>query len=83
VHVEAAAEPEAPTDLMEALRASIEAAGRSRSGSGRGRRSGGRSSNGNLDAMSKDELYELAKKADIPGRSDMSKDELVEALRAA
>jgi DNA end-binding protein Ku len=76
VRVEAEPEPEAPTDLMEALRASVEAA--------RGRRSRTRR-NGNerLEGKSKEELYELAKQADIPGRSDMSKEELVEALRAA
>jgi len=68
-------EPEAPTDLMEALRASVDAA--------RGRRSAPRKERGGLDGLSKEELYELAKKKDIPGRSDMSKDELVEALAAA
>ena len=36
-----------------------------------------------LESLSKEELYELAKKADLPGRSDMSKDELVDALKAA
>jgi hypothetical protein len=36
-----------------------------------------------LEDLTKDELYERAKKADIPGRSDMNKDELVRALRAA
>jgi DNA end-binding protein Ku len=76
VRVEAEPEPEAPTDLMEALRASVEAA--------RGRRSRTRS-NGDerFEGKSKEELYELAKEADVPGRSDMSKEELVEALRAA
>src|ERR671923_1898228 len=44
VHVEAAPEPEAPTDLMAALRASVEAA--------RKRRPGGVTSNGDLDDMS-------------------------------
>ncbi|MFI6743825.1 hemerythrin domain-containing protein [Nonomuraea sp. NPDC050451] len=39
----------------------------------------GRSTNG----PSKDELYEQAKKADIPGRSHMSKEELADALRHA
>jgi DNA end-binding protein Ku len=76
VRVEAEPEPEAPTDLMEALRASVEAARGSRS---RPTRSG----NDGLDGKSKEELYELAKAADIPGRSDMSKEELVEALQAA
>jgi DNA end-binding protein Ku len=75
IRVEAEAEPEAPTDLMAALRASVEAAGRERAPR--------RSSNSDLESKSKEELYELARKADIPGRSEMSKDALVEALRAA
>jgi DNA end-binding protein Ku len=75
IHVTAEPEPEAPTDLMAALRASVEAARRDRAPR--------RSSNGDLAGKSKEELYELAKKADIPGRSEMSKDQLVEALRAA
>ena len=33
-----------------------------------------------LDALSRDELYEFAGKIDLPGRSDMSKQELMEAL---
>jgi hypothetical protein len=36
---------------------------------------------GSYDDMTKDELYERAKKVGIEGRSDMSKDELVKALR--
>jgi DNA end-binding protein Ku len=78
VHVDTGAEEEerAP-DLMEALRASIRASeGRS---NGK-RRGGGRNS---LTELSKDELYQRAKKADIPGRADMSKEELIEALEAA
>jgi DNA end-binding protein Ku len=75
IRVEAEPEPEAPTDLMAALRASVEAARRERAPR--------RSTNRDLEGKSKDELYELAKKADIPGRSEMSKEELVEALRAA
>src|SRR5204862_6307650 len=61
-------EEEAPPDLLEALRASIEAAGRSR---------GARS---DLSNLSKAELGERARKAKVPGRSKMSKDELIEAL---
>ena len=34
-----------------------------------------------LEDLSRDELYERAQDADVPGRSQMSKDELVEALR--
>jgi hypothetical protein len=60
---------------MSALRASVEAARRNRAPR--------RSSSGDLESRSKDELYKLAQDADIPGRSDMSKEELVEALRAA
>jgi DNA end-binding protein Ku len=71
-------EPERPTDLMEALRASIEAA-RTRRASGEEDGGGGRQ----LDRLSKEELYRLAKKADVPGRADMSKQELIEALEAA
>jgi DNA end-binding protein Ku len=71
-----APEAEEPVDLMAALRASIDAA--------KGGRPAKRRSEGDrLDGLSKEELYELAKKADLPGRSDMSKDELVEALKAA
>ena len=37
---------------------------------------------GSLDDLTREELYARAQEADIPGRSEMSKDELVEALRA-
>jgi DNA end-binding protein Ku len=75
VVLEPQAEPEQPTDLMAALRASIAAA--------QGRGGGAPAAGGDLDELSKDELYERAKKADIPGRSQMSRDELLDALRAA
>jgi DNA end-binding protein Ku len=85
VHAEAAPEPEAPTDLMAALRASVDAARR------RGSRVVSADADGDgdgdgaemLDGLSKEELYERAKEADIPGRSDMSKQELIKALKAA
>ena len=35
-----------------------------------------------LEDLTKEELYARAQEADIPGRSDMSKEQLVEALRA-
>jgi DNA end-binding protein Ku len=75
VHAEPV-EEEAPTDLLAALRASVEAAHSRRRDGRRGRRD-------DLSELSREELYRLAKDADIPGRSDMSKDELVEAIRAA
>lgn len=37
--------------------------------------------NRSLDARSKDELYNRAKEMDIEGRSNMSKDELLRAIR--
>jgi DNA end-binding protein Ku len=73
VRAPAEEEAEAPTDLMAALRASVEAARR--------RRPEGFEGDGELESLSRDELYRLAQKADIPGRSDMSKDELVAALK--
>ena len=49
--------------------------------SGRAAREGRGESAGGVDAFkSKSELYEDAKQADIQGRSNMSKDELVDAL---
>jgi hypothetical protein len=35
----------------------------------------------NLEDLTKDELYARAQEAEIPGRSEMSKDQLIEALR--
>jgi hypothetical protein len=37
---------------------------------------------GALEDMTKEQLYERAQEAEIPGRSEMSKEQLVEALRA-
>ena len=66
-------EEEAPPDLMEALRRSLE---RVEGGRGRGR-------NGASDEPTKAELEERARELDIPGRSKMTKDELAEAVAAA
>jgi DNA end-binding protein Ku len=74
IHPAAEVEEEAPTDLLAALRESVE---RSRGG---GRRS---TRNGNLGDLSKQELEERAKEAGIAGRSKMTKAELVRALRRA
>jgi DNA end-binding protein Ku len=73
-------EQEGPPDLLAALRASVEAAGRGRRGGRRAARSNGGDA---LEKLSKDELYERAKKADIAGRSEMSRNELIKALKAA
>jgi DNA end-binding protein Ku len=83
VHVEAPEKPKAAPDLMAALRASLEASGRRRGragGNGAAKRAG---RDGDLEALSRDELYERAKKLDVKGRSDMSKEELAEAVRTA
>ncbi|MFC8916943.1 ChaB family protein [Streptomyces sp. NPDC047821] len=49
----------------------------------RSRGQGGRSGEGVDEQASKRHLYELAGKLDIPGRSRMSKPELLEAIRKA
>jgi DNA end-binding protein Ku len=74
-------EPAAPrvVDLMKALRASLEAT----EGSGARRSNGERAgpSNGHeLRSLSKTELYERATEAEVPGRSKMSREELIRAL---
>lgn len=53
------------------------------SGGGRSSRGGGSRGSGGQADMTRDELYERAKAADIPGRSSMSKDELARAVRKA
>jgi hypothetical protein len=55
-------------DLMEALEKSIE-------------QTKGRQTRRDYDAMTVDELYEEAQRRDLSGRSKMSRDELVTALR--
>jgi DNA end-binding protein Ku len=72
-------------DLMEVLKRRLEV---SDDGDERPapRRSGGGAKQAAADALeelSKSELYERAKKQDIPGRSGMSRDELLRALRGA
>ncbi len=63
--------PSAAPDLMAALQASIDRA--KSDGNGTLDRS-------SLEGLSKGELYERAQAEDIPGRADMTKDQLVEAL---
>ena len=77
VHVAAEPEEERPTDLLEALRRSVEASKGGRRPSANG------SSGDELDDLSKSELDKRARDADIEGRSKMSKEELIEALRTA
>jgi DNA end-binding protein Ku len=77
VHVEPRKEPEV-VDLMEALRASIEARKRGRADTRRHRRQAE-----DLETLTKDELGRRARRARVRGYSRMSKGELVDALRAA
>src|SRR5919106_1856231 len=70
--------PKKAPDLMEALKASL--AGGTASSDGKGKGDGKGNGRADLSKLSKDELYERAKRADVPGRAEMSKDELVEAL---
>jgi DNA end-binding protein Ku len=64
-----------PPDIMEALKASLDRA------RGEGGRDDETAADGDaLDDLSRDELYERAQDADVPGRSSMSKKELIDAL---
>jgi DNA end-binding protein Ku len=82
-----AEEPATPgkvRDLMEALRASVEAARKERPAATK-RRAGkpaGRTK-GDLARLSREELYERAQRLGIPGRSAMNKEELIAALKKA
>jgi DNA end-binding protein Ku len=80
VHVEPRREEEAPTDLMAALRASVDAAKRGKTGARRTSRSRNRD---DLAGLTKAELERRAKQAGISGYSKMKKDELIEALGSA
>lgn len=84
---EAAEEPGQVVDLMAALERSLAAA----SGDGETAAAGGESAaaaggaepGDGYAAMSKSKLYDLAQQRDIPGRSSMTKDELIGALLEA
>jgi DNA end-binding protein Ku len=71
-------EPSAVPDLMAALEESLAKARAGRDSGG----DGGSNGDGDLRDASKDELLERAREQDVPGRSKMTKDELVDALAA-
>lgn len=84
VHRAADHDDEAVPDLMEALRQSLSNA-KPRRSSAKSRSKGSSGHNGsrsNLEGKSKTELLTLAKKAEVAGRSQMNKDELVQALQS-
>ncbi len=64
-------EPSPVPDLMAALRESLEAARGVSSGAG---------GDDSLGELTREQLYERAQERDLPGRSSMSKKELIEAL---
>ena len=77
-------------DLMQILKRSLasgtERKAPKRAPAKRAPRRGGRAANGgggDLEELSREQLYERAKKLDIPGRSGMSKQQLVKALQQA
>ncbi len=73
-------------DIMEALKRSVERAHSSESKPQKGSTSAAASKKSfglKLQNKSKKELYENARKIDIPGRSAMDKDALIEAIRNA
>jgi DNA end-binding protein Ku len=78
-------EGEAPPDLMAALKESLDRirgagdGGDGGDGGGRGR-GGRRRAADDLSALTRDELYARAQDAGVPGRSSMSKRELIDAL---
>ncbi len=84
-------EPEPVVDIMEALKASVEAARRgekprsakSQPSRKKGFSSKGKGKTGNLDDMTKSELEKQAKKLDVAGRSKMDKRELIKAIQKA
>jgi DNA end-binding protein Ku len=89
VHVDEVEEPEETPDILAALRASLESAQgrgtkRTAGRNGRGGKKNGAKRNGGaaLGKLSREELYARAQRADIPGRSDMSKQQLIKALES-
>jgi DNA end-binding protein Ku len=72
-------------DLLDALRASVDQASERRGASGRARttRTTRSTRSSGLDERSKAELYELAQQLDLPGRSSMTRAQLVRALADA
>ena len=81
---EKAAEPEPAVDIMEALKASVEAARKGKKPEPRRAASGAAGTGSkDLSSLSKRDLEERAKEMDISGRSKMDKKELIQAIRKA
>ncbi|MFJ6053611.1 Ku protein [Streptomyces sp. NPDC092307] len=94
---EPAADPTGVVDLMEALRASVERASSPKATGGKATASGKASASSkasakkrirstpkeDLSGLSKADLYKKAAAANLPGRSQMSRDDLVKALSSS
>lgn len=77
-----AAPSEGVIDLMEVLKRSLQGKAPPRAaGGGKRASTGAKKSADDLSALSKEELYERAKKLDIEGRSSMTKKQLIDAIR--
>lgn len=70
------AEDESVIDLMEVLKRRLARRSAARAGNGRSARS-----DGDLEGLTKKQLYERAKDLDIEGRSSMSREDLLRAIR--
>jgi DNA end-binding protein Ku len=70
-------------DLMAALEQSLDAARQGKKPKERATSNGSRGKNTDYDGWSRAQLEDEARKRDIPGRSKMNKDELVDALQRA
>ena len=73
-------EPQPVPDLMEALQQAVENVRAGRDVRTEPDSENGADGDGELTELTRDELLERARKEEIPGRSKMSKKELVEAL---
>jgi DNA end-binding protein Ku len=70
----------APPDIRAALTASLDRGRAGGAGAGEGDGDGDAHGGDDLDDLSRDELYERAQDVEIPGRSSMTKKELIDAL---
>jgi DNA end-binding protein Ku len=73
-------EPKPAPDLMEALQRALDNVRAGKDPRAEAEADGESNGDGQLDGLSRDELYERAQKQGIPGRTKMSKKELVAAL---
>jgi DNA end-binding protein Ku len=77
---EAEREPEPAPDLMAALERALENVRAGKDPRADAGRNGSSNGDGDLAELSREQLYERAQKEDIPGRTKMSKKQLVDAL---